>query len=183
MDWISLVSGIAIAIPKFVINQSKLWKLTRWEDALSGREKKLDHVQRTYELNLANIQTMIRVEVERIDAGLQWKPQPALRITFRIINWSIFKIEWDKFISRMKIDRDGMDYDLTPYLERRHLEGQNQTNFEVTYPLPQGLAIYLDEKKSEHKPVQFDFRGSIYFRHNSETIESNFMTTYTLRWP
>lgn len=183
MDWISLLGGIATAIPKFVINQRKLWKLTRWEATLFEREKKLDYIQQVHEFNLANIQNMIRVEVERVTAGVHWKPQPALKVTFVVANWSIFKIYWDKFISSMKIDWQGMSYDLPPYLEKRHLERQSRTNFEITYPLPDGLARDLLQKSQEHKSVHFEFTGYISFRFNSEAIESNFSTSHTLLWP
>jgi len=183
MDWISLLSGIATAIPKFVMNQRKLWELTRWEQGLSEREKKLNYMQQVYERDLSDLPNRIRVDVERIQAGIDWKPQAALQVVFRIANWSIFRIDWEKFISRMKIDHGGMDYDLPPYLEKRHLDRQSQTNFQITYPLPEGLTKYLSEKRSEHKSVHFGFAGSLSFRHNLGTIESNFSTSYTLLWP
>ncbi|MBA7504615.1 hypothetical protein ES706_03261 [subsurface metagenome] len=180
---ISLLGSIATTIPRFIKNQRKLWNLTTWEASLSAKQSKLGNIERVYELNLANLQSMVRVEVEKVTAGVHWKPQPALRVTFRIVNWSIFKIYWDKFLCRMNIDLQGISYDLPPYLEKRHSEGQSPTNFEVTYPLPEGLASYLSDKEQERESVHFGFTGHLTFRHNSETVESDFATSYTFRWP
>jgi hypothetical protein len=83
----------------------------------------------------------------------------------------------------MKIDGQGISYDLPPYLEERHLAEQSQTNFEVTYPLPEGLASDLSDKEQEHKSVHFAFAGHLAFRHNSETVKSDFGTSYTFLWP